>query len=79
MKIGDKVTRYLAVGGELKPMMEMTVTGLDYERNLIHCGEWAFDLTTGGEVDEDIPTPPGIYLTVISPPCPVGDEGNKRE
>lgn len=48
MKVGDKVTRWLA--GSIP--MELTVTAIEGDRFM--CGDYTFDMKTGAEIDEDL-------------------------
>jgi hypothetical protein len=51
IKPGDVIIRMLAF---ILPM-ELTVTAVD--EKVITAGAWRFDVQTGIEIDEDIPTP----------------------
>lgn len=63
MKIGDIVERKINVGGQLVPMMRLTITAIRGDR--IICGAWEFDKNTGAEIDEDLgwgPTASGSFI-----------------
>ena len=63
VKVGDTVCRYL--GGVDKPFMELVVTAIT--NKTIVCGDYTFDRGNGGEIDEGLPLPPGVYASYIRP------------
>lgn len=62
LRPGDLVDRMM--GGSIRMRLRVKSIGT----RIVCEGGWEFDPRTGAEIDDDIPTPHGVALTVLVPP-----------
>lgn len=53
IKVGDRIGRQTTLKDPDAPIMWLTVTEVNEEKNTIHCNLWTFDRATGAEIDHD--------------------------